>query len=313
MFYMKLLIFYLTDDRRHYTFQPFLHLLNSSLNKTLFKLLILTHTNDSDFYNNELKNISLNAEIINVDPNNNYLQKIFIANNYALENNIPYMMKCDNDIFITSQTLDFMIDNLDKLNDNHLTIGPILSNGIPTVEYFIDGFMDNENKTKLQNIFLETEFYNRDGASYLELNKHTIHSNSWDKFQFFNSVRNMNHHYKGVHPVRISNNSIKFINDYIIDNKERFFENKQFGIIDNNDSPYLCNSIYCIKTDVYHKIINDNSLYVDDFDEVPLNKYAWNNNMNHLFVENGFGIHITYNWHPGHINYEQEFCNKFYR
>ena len=40
---MQLLIFYLTDDRRHFTFPKFIEMLNSSLKKDQWKLLILTH------------------------------------------------------------------------------------------------------------------------------------------------------------------------------------------------------------------------------------------------------------------------------
>ena len=84
------------------------------------------------------------------------------------------------------------------------------------------------------------------------------------------------------------------------------------SIIEDNISPYLCNSVFCIRTDIYETIINDKSLYVDDFDEVPLNKYAWNNSTTHLFVKNGFGIHMCYNTIPNNIAYEVNFCLKFF-
>ena len=59
-------------------------------------------------------------------------------------------------------------------------------------------------------------------------------------------------------------------------------------------------------------IIWNQSLYVDAFEEVPLNKYAWINNMNHLFIKNGFAIHMYYNWKYNHMSYEEDFCNKFF-
>ena len=89
-------------------------------------------------------------------------------------------------------------------------------------------------------------------------------------------------------------------------------EKLELKIICDNNSPYLCNSIFCIKTDNYRKIIDNKSLYVDSFEEVPLNKFSWINNMNHLFVENGFAIHMYYNWKANHINFEKEFCDKFF-
>ena len=49
---MKLLIFYLTSNQRHYTFLPFINLLNKSLQKHEFSLLVLTHSDYSKFYEN---------------------------------------------------------------------------------------------------------------------------------------------------------------------------------------------------------------------------------------------------------------------
>ena len=310
---MELLVFYLTDNRRHFTFPHFIEMLNKSERKNKFKLLILTHTNDSQFYIEQLQKGDICYDIKNVPANNNYLVKVNYACEYAEQASIPYLMKCDNDIFIKSQTLDYMIDNLNLLeNSRHLTLGPVLTSGIPGIEYFKEEFLDESAQKHIEQMFLKTTFYNRDGASYEFLNQNTLGSNEWTKDVFFNNVKSMNHHYKGIHPIRINEESLQFLNTYIINNKERFMKNYELSIIDNDNSAYLCNSVFCIKTDTYKKIISNKSLYVDDFEEVPLNKYAWNNNMNHLFVKNGFAIHMYYNWKSNHMSYEQDFCNKFF-
>uniref|UniRef100_A0A6C0D3K4 Glycosyltransferase 2-like domain-containing protein n=1 Tax=viral metagenome TaxID=1070528 RepID=A0A6C0D3K4_9ZZZZ len=310
---MKLSIHYLTDDRRHFTFPHFINLLNASNKKHDWVLLILTHSNDVEFYENELKNVNINYRIARVNEDNNYLVKVDVAIQFATQNNIPYMMKCDNDIFLKAQTLDYMIDNLELLNDSaHLTIGPVLTSGIPGIEYFCDEFLDTDAQNAIKKMFLSTTFYDRDGAVYENLNKHTIGATEWNKTDFFNSVKQSEHHYKGVHPIRINTESLQYLNDYIVNNKTRFMEDNQLDIIKDNDSPYLCNSIFCIKTDTYKEIVSDHSLYVDGFEEVPLNKYAWKNNMNHLFVKNGFAIHMYYNWTPNHMDSERRFCNDFF-
>ena len=312
---MQLLIFYLTNNRRHYTFSKFIEMLNMSQKKDQWKLLILTNSHDENFYIENLKQYNdMNYDTTNVEPDNNYLRKVNFAGDYAKKNNIPYVMKCDNDIFLKAQTLDFMIDNLHLLeNTTNLTIGPVLTSGIPGIELFIEQFLDHEAKKKIEELFLQTKFYNRDGAIYDFLNKHTLNATEWKKEEFFESVKSMNHHYKGIHPIRINETSLQFLNEYIIKNKDRFLQNNnELSIIDNNNSPYLCNSIFCIKTETYIKILLDNSLYVDSFDEVPLNKYAWKNNMKHLFVKNGFAIHMYYNWKNNHMEYERQFCNDFF-
>lgn len=310
---MKLVISYLTDDRRHFTFPHFVNLIKKSVIKNDWILLIQTHSNDSEFYLHELKNTDINYKVQYIDPNNNYLHKAAYAIHFAKENGIPFIMKCDNDVFLKPQTLDFMIENLHLLNNTkHLTIGPVLSSGIPGIEYFSEQFLDIDAKNELEKKFLGTTFYDRDGALYNHLNKHTNGVNIWDKDAFFGSVKSMDHHYKGVHPIRFNEDSLKYLNNYIIENKNRFLKDNDLSIIDNDNSPYLCNSIFCIKTEIYEKILYDSTLFVDAFEEVPLNKYCWNNNMNHIFVKNGFAIHMYYNWSSGHIQYENDFCNKFF-
>lgn len=312
---MKLLIFYLTDDKRHFAFPHFIEMIQTSTKKKLWKLLILTHSNDNEFYINEMKKYDIDYETFTIFHENNYLRKVKCAINYAFSNNYPYLMKCDNDIFIKSETLDCMIDNLNLLdNSKHLTIGPVLTTGIPGVEYFKEQFLDHESQQTLNSLFLKTTFYdNYSGGNYEFLNKNTIQSSVWNKHDFFNHVKSMNHFYKGIHPIRVNEESLHFLNNYIIKNKKRFLSSSNMEVICNDDSAYLCNSIFCIKTDTYKNIVMNHNLYVDDFDEVPLNKYGWNHNMNHLFIKNGFAIHMCYNWKRNHHLYEEQFCKDFFK
>jgi hypothetical protein len=288
-------------------------MMNESEKKEDWKLLILTHTHDENFYIEQLKIYDINYDVTNIQPDNNYLRKVHFACDYAETNKFPYVMKCDNDIFLKAQTLDFIVDNLYLLESNkHLTMGPVLTSGIPGIEYFKEEFLDFEAQKKIEELFLQTTFYNRDGATYDFLNEHTINANEWNKDNFFAGVKSMNHHYKGIHPIRINESSLQFLNEYIINNKDKFLQKNELDIIENDNSPYLCDSIFCIKRETYKQILSDSSLFVDDFDEVPLNKYAWKNNMNHLFVKNGFAIHMYYNWKNNHIAYEEDFCRRFF-
>lgn len=311
---MSLLIAYLTNHIRHYTFQPFINILNKSNKKNQWKLLILTDSNDNDFYAKQLENFNINYEIYNFDSYNNYINKMKFTSQHASLYNYKYIMKCDNDIFIKGDTLDYILDNLYLLDDDkNLLITPVLSSGIPSVEYFIEDFFDEESKKKIYEIFLKTNFYDRDGVSYSLLNKHTINSNKWNRDFFFKGVSDLNHHYMGIHPIRINREAIDFINQYIIENKREFYNSKnKLEIIIDNKSPYFCDSIFCIKNETYKNIIYDNSLYVDAFDEVPINKYCKKHNMNFLFVKNDFCIHMYYNWFPDFINAEIQFVNKFF-
>jgi hypothetical protein len=52
---MSLLIFYLTDTNRHFTFKHFISMLNQSAKKQAWKLLIITSALDENFYAEQLK------------------------------------------------------------------------------------------------------------------------------------------------------------------------------------------------------------------------------------------------------------------
>ena len=310
---MKLVVFYLTDARRHFTFEHYVNLLNESKSKSLWELIVLSTSNDLEFYREILNRTAIKHSEYTFSEHNNYLNKVNFAIRYAKEHNVPYMMKCDNDIFIRGRTLDYMIDNLELLDStSNLTLGPVLSNGIPCVEYFREDFLNDGQNNELCKLFLGTHMYDIWGATYSHHNAFTLQATNWDGRAFLNDVKQNSHHYKGIHPIRINISAQQYLNNCIVENKGAFYEDKKLSIIEDNVSPYLCNSIFCIKSDVYEKLVNDSSLYVDDFDEVPLNKYAWNNSMTHVFVKNGYGIHMCYNTIPNNIAYEMDFCSKFF-
>lgn len=310
---MKLVIFYLTNQERHFTFEHYVRMINESRLKNLWEIIILANNDNLDFYKGILNNTDIQHSEFLFAPDNNYLNKVNFAIQYAKERHIPYMMKCDNDVFIRGRTLDYMIDNLEALNDpKNLTIGPELSSGIPCVEYFSDDFLNETERAELQKRFLQTELTDIWGATYTHHNRFTTGATKWDGMGFFADVKKNAHHYKGIHPVRVNISAQQYLNSCIINNKGKFYENRDLSIIRDDTSPYLCNTIFCIRTDIYDKIVTDQSLYVDPFDEVPVNKYAWNNSAAHLFVRNGFGIHMCYNTIPNNRSYEFDFCSKFF-
>ena len=310
---MKLLIFYLSDNGRHFSFSHFVKLLEESSIKDEWKLIILTHDDDINFYKNILKSSKINHDEFLFSNDNNYLNKVNFAINHAKDNECKYMMKCDNDIFMRGRTLDYMINNLELLdNDTNLTLGPVLSSGIPCVEYFMSDFLSNEQQTTLKNKLITTKFTDIWGAKYTSLNKFTIESHLWDGRAFLDAVKSLTHHYKGIHPIRINLDAISYLNSCIIENKDKFYADSELSIIADNTSPYLCNSVFCIKTSTYETLVNDKTLYVDCYEEVPLNKYGWKNNTTHLFVKNGVAIHPYYNTFPNNRSYEEKFCSEFF-
>lgn len=310
---MDLLIVYLTDKNRHHTFSHFLRLLNESAYQHRWSLLVLTNDYDSSFYSSQLVNYHFNTCVVQVSQHNNYMVKILSGLKVAKEQGIPYIMKCDNDIFFRGKTLDFMLDNLHLLDENNLTLGPVISSGIPSAQYFIEDFLSPEDTRTLHNVYLKTQFGPLWGANYTPLNSCTVNAYMWNEKNFFDTVKQIPHHYKGVHPIRLNNDALYFLNSCVVKNRHKFFEDPSpMTVIGDDNSPYLCNSLFCIKRSEYEKIVSDQTLFVDPFDEVPLNKYAEKMGMNHLYIKNGYGIHMYYNTVPDHIRKEQEFCRQFF-
>ncbi len=310
---MKLVIFYLTNSDRHFTFPHFVKFLNESEKKNEWEIIVLTHHDDESLYKSILEDKNINYNIFKFDEYNNYMMKAHFALKYAKDKSIPHMMKCDNDLFFRGRTLDYMIDNLHMLDDDtNLTLGPCLSSGIPSIEYFMDDYLSEGERSILKKKILETDFQDIWGAKFKHHNKFTLEASSWDSNAFFADVSNNTHYYKGIHPIRVNLDAINYLNDCIIANPTPFYEEKDLSLIRNTKAPYLCNSVYCIKTSNYHNILNDQSLFVDYYDEVPLNKYAWKTSAAHLFVRHGYGIHMHYNTIPGNLERERLFCKKFF-
>jgi hypothetical protein len=248
---------------------------------------------------------------INPVPNNtdNYLRKI----NIAVNQKTPYSMKLDEDCYVNPQTLDYIVDNLSVLDDKDtLLMTPIVSNGIPTVDLFIDKFMSGEEKKGIWSIFNKTSMSNNLwGADYSRLNKHTTQKTYWDPNSFYDEVRQLPYFYKGIHPVRVSEEAQDFIRDFILRNISTYWGSCPEGI--KKIKPvYLCNSIFIIKTDLWKSIINRKDLYRDAFDEVTLNLYMEETNKKIAIIDGSYCIHLYYNTI---IEFGGDFigkCNSFY-
>lgn len=311
----KLLIFYLTSNDRYFVFDKIKDEIKKCRQLEDIKLLIVNSNPDSTYYRENLSNSEIDFDLAHVDcPQNNYLPKVRYAIEYAKNNGYKYILKLDNDVLIPTYTMDHIISELNALdNDSVLTLSPTISTGIPSVEYFIDDFFSIEDASDIRTEFKKCIFQVQDGImDYTPLNCQSVdNENDWDYknyYSYLNSYadglpdigngRTPSNHckfYKGIHPIRHGfGNSL--INDGIIKDREKFFSEKECSISKLDQSTYLCDMCFVIRTDNYDKIINIENLIIDGCDEVPINRYSWNNNISHLVIRGGYAIHITYNW-----------------
>jgi len=231
----------------------------------------------------------------------NYMKKIL----FAISKNHEYSIKHDEDCFLVSESWDRLFLMADQMGDEDLCATGVISNGIPTVDLFIENHTP-DIKEELFNDFcnIKLAVY---GPDYSSLNETY---NSWDPKYYYSKVKTFPHHYKGIHPVRVSLDAVKKINNYILNNFKEVMSPKQCSIIrDNETYPYFCNGVMLIRTSEWKTIVEDISLYVDGFDEVPLNKYRDKTKKN-LVIDCGIPIlHTMYNWTPD-WEYEKDLISK---
>lgn len=241
--------------------------------------------------------IDIETNIYIVKGSNNYLQKL----NVAMSTNTKYSIKLDEDCFINNHIWDYIIENLNILDDEEiLLLSPIMTNNIPSCDVFIEeAINDLTLKEKIYDNFINRAMPNGLwGVNYTPLNEYTINSNKWDSNNFYDGVRKLNTQTKGIHPIRICGESQVLINNYIIENIKILTDKNVYGLIEIN-APYFTNSLFAIKTNIWEKIIRSR---VDNYDEISLNNYKNNNNNKILFIENGFGVHLMYNTVYGNKN-----------
>ncbi len=290
----------------------FLNLIKEE-NKSKIKFNILS-TGFSDF--EKLDGIETNIVIFN--DGYNYMDKI----NYALSQDTKYSVKLDEDCFIGNHVWDYMIENVDCLeSEDNLLLAPLLSNNIPLVDQFIESFVSDESiKKQIYNYFLKRDMPNGLwGVDYSPLNKYTLQADFWNPSAFYEGVNEINHYYKGIHPIRICAEAQIILNEYIVNNFDKITSRQNYSIQEFN-CPYYTNSVFVIKTDDWRKIVSMPAY--DAFDEVSLNVFKQIYNKKVFYVKNGFSLHLTYNtihnsnynvWgigmHDG-INYENIFIQK---
>ena len=227
---------------------------------------------------------------------NNYLDKIM----FATDQHHEFSIKHDEDVFMVSESWDRLFSLADTLDDTNLCATGVISNGIPTVELFLENHTP-KIKEELYADFCKisvgtTLSWLATNCDYSSLDEQYSH---WDSEYFYKKLKNFNHYYKGIHPVRCILPCVKKINDYILKNFDTVMTPKDTGIVkDSSIYPYFCNGVMIIRTEEWKTIIHDVSLYVDGFEEVPLNKYRDRNGKS-LVIDTGIPIiHTMYNWTP---------------
>lgn len=279
---------YLAHNRSNNFWNIAKHFLNliKEQNKSKIRVNILT-THNADF--EILDGIETNIVLFN--SGYNYISKI----QYAVSQNTEYSVKLDEDCFIGNHVWDYMIENVDILkSDDNFIIAPLLSNNIPLVDQFIESFITDEFiKNEIYSYFLKRDMPNGLwGVDYSPLNAYTLQASSWNPSAFYEGVSQIDHYYKGIHPIRICAEAQVILNDYIVDNFDKITDKQDYSIEEFN-RPYYTNSVFLVKTKDWKSFLNISG--GDAFDEVAFNSFKNTFNKKTFYIKNGFSIHLTYN------------------
>jgi hypothetical protein len=244
------------------------------------------------------------------DRGANYMPKIINGSSQDHE----FMIKLDEDTLMLSVSWDKFFKLTESMTDEDLFCTGAISNGVPTCDLFIQNFIP-ESSEKINQMFSATRFPPLNqiaclgGADYTSLNLEE--DSAWNSQQFFEKVWKINHHYLGIHPVRMNGGAQKEINKAIIANFPNTMKPKDCPVIrDSTAYPYFCNNIFGIKSKDWRMILSRRDLFVDPADEVPLNKYRIESKRN-MVIDTGIPIlHTLYNWacfmDPSYCEYETQ-------
>jgi hypothetical protein len=274
-----------------YVAREFVKLSDNTKGKFNINLFISDY--DENFKNTiaSLKKNGLDITTFYATGGDNYMSKI----RTAVDNSNTYAISIDEDVFIPYRVWDYFINNINILDDNsNVLLSPVITSGIPSADLFIKSFLTEDEQKIINRICTSTSIPNIWGADYSSLLPLTTSRGEWDANSFYKAVDLINHHYRGVHPIRFSYEAQSFLNNICINNIQKICDMENFSIT-SIERPYFCNSVYGIKTETWKKIINDTSLFKDEFDEVPLNLYMRNNKLKLAFINSGIAIHPSYN------------------
>jgi hypothetical protein len=261
-------------------------------NKTNVRILLLLPSVNAQWESRKAALIAKGFQVVleGINHGGNYRAKLFRSFDFASD----YTIKLDEDIFCTAETIDYMIDNAPTaITDKNFILTPLLSTGIPTTDRFMSTNFSADEISDMGKLFTNVLFGQLWGGDYSPLNKHTIGQSDWIPSKFFETVETLQTCFKGIHPIRLSSQAQTKMNYYVMKNISKMTRT-DFHIV-NVDYPYICNSFFMIKTDVWKALLQDQSLWVDLYDEVPLNLYMKRNNKSMAIVENTFVVHPSYN------------------
>jgi hypothetical protein len=231
--------------------------------------------------------------------NDDYIDKVKLAH----QSDLPYICKWDDDVFINKYVWDYMIENIHIVDEpDTAVLAPILSNGMPTVELFVEDFLTKAEQKHVYDIFLKDNVV-RDmwHCNYDDVYKGIEDMKKWCGEDFWKLVHTNNPikyrhqpwHFinaKGIHPARFSYDYNMFAANHAINNLDMLMEKRDYSL-GKYKAPYFCNNLFMSRTEFY---ITSQTLYFDYWDEGQMTALMHIRNQSPTYVRNSYGIQPAY-------------------
>lgn len=216
---------------------------------------------------------------------NSYWRKLA----HLADSTSKYVVKCDEDIFMTSASWDSL---LSQTPEKGVVLTPILSTGIPTVEYFLESCNDKIFVSEIRRIFESQLIPNAWGQDYSTLKPYT----SSNRAPYFQSVDRLSTNLKGVHPIRFSSEAQWRLAQHCAE--QSWWRTPLSPKRVEMEYPYLCNSLILTSPAVYADLIKDVKVgrrEFDGYDEIGLNMQAQEGRLSVEVLLGCHGVHPSYN------------------
>lgn len=222
---------------------------------------------------------------------NNYRSKFL----WALEQDCEYFFKLDEDIILSNHVWDYMIENRHLASNPHvMTVSPTINIGVPSVDLFIESFCP-ERKEEIESLFLKVDIQKtagqRWGMDLEHLNDFTIRADKWEPYKFHERLTSMDTNIKGIHPVRFDDTIQTTLMDIVLKNVHKFISPGEFYPVTIN-CPYFVNDLCLYETKKIRQAEKD--MGFDPYDEIPMNKWAFDNQLSHVYIKNAYSVHTFY-------------------
>lgn len=268
--------------------------------KNKAKILFLIHTSyDKTYWENfafELLDSGIDSSTIFYPNKMNYMDKILTA----AKSPLPYSISLDEDVIMGNPAWDNFISDTEifELNKDTLFVSPLASIEVGTIRYFLNTLFRKDTVNKIEKMYLKADFTevgNAWGVDYSSLTKYIKETSKFNSIDFYSLVDKLDTYYKGIHPVRVLPEVQMEIAKEIINHYDDFINMKVLRFPIAIETPYFTNHCYMIPTNLWGRVLRKQDLFVDDFDEVPLNRFRKINKLKAVFDLGALAIHGSYN------------------